>query len=597
MNKNKNGKNNKKLLISAMILVAIVIILAGIAVYFVANKSGKDDKTLAYTDLIKEMSYGNIEKIEMTVGSTSVKVKMKNVEEEKKSIVPNTEAFIELIQEKVAEGNEIELIQKPKSTITVLSTTLFSLLPTIIMVALFVMIFKMQGLGEKGQVYDDTERKTKIKFKDVAGLDEEKEELIEIVDCLKKPEKFSKMGAKIPKGVLLYGKPGTGKTLIAKAIAGEADVPFISMSGSEFIEMFAGLGASRVRKLFDRARKLSPCIVFIDEIDAIGARRTSNSGAETENNQTLNQLLVEMDGFSSEETIIVLAATNRPEMLDKALLRPGRFDRQITIPVPDLKGRLEILKIHAEDKKISDDVNLESIAEDTAGFTGAELANILNEAAIIATINKHDEIENSDIEEAVKKVTVGLEKKTRVYSEKDKKLTAYHEAGHAVVSRYLPTQTDVKEVSIIPRGVAGGYTMYKSDEDKYYISKTEMKEKLVALLGGRAAEKLVLDDISTGASNDIEVATKIAREMVTKYGMSDNLGPIDFQGKEQNDMFVFGENIGDKIGAEVKSLIDEAYNNAQKLLIEHRDKLDAIAQTLLAQEKINEQEFKEIFGE
>lgn len=597
MDKNQNKKNDKKILISSIILGIILVIMVGISMYFVSKNQNQDDKTLAYTDLIKEMSYGNVEKIEMSVGSTSVKVKMKNVDEEKKSIVPNTEAFIELVQQKVAEGNEIELIQKPKSTLVVLSTALLSLLPTIVMVALFVMIFKMQGLGEKGQVYDDTERKTKIKFKDVAGLDEEKEELIEIVDFLKKPEKFSKMGAKIPKGVLLYGKPGTGKTLIAKAIAGEADVPFISMSGSEFIEMFAGLGASRVRKLFERARKLSPCIVFIDEIDAIGARRTSNSGAETENNQTLNQLLVEMDGFSSEETIIVLAATNRPEMLDKALLRPGRFDRQITIPVPDLKGRLEILKIHAEDKKLSDDVNLESIAEDTAGFTGAELANILNEAAIIATINKHDEIENSDIEEAVKKVTVGLEKKTRVYSEKDKKLTAYHEAGHAVVSRYLPTQTDVKEVSIIPRGVAGGYTMYKSDEDKYYISKTEMKEKLIALLGGRAAEKLVLDDISTGASNDIEVATRIAREMVTKYGMSDNLGPIDFQGKEQNDMFVFGENIGDKIGAEVKSLIDEAYNNAQKLLIEHRDKLDAIAQTLLAQEKINEQEFKEIFGE
>ena len=595
MDKKKNSKDNKKILISSIALIALVVILAGIAIYYMSKNQSKDDKTLAYTDLIKEMSYGNIEKIEMTVGSTSVKVKMKNVDEEKKSVVPNTEAFIELVQQKVAEGNEIELIQKPKSVVTQISSTLFALLPTIIMVALFVMIFKMQGLGEKGQVYDDTERKTKIKFKDVAGLDEEKEELIEIVDFLKKPEKFSRMGAKIPKGVLLYGKPGTGKTLIAKAIAGEADVPFISMSGSEFIEMFAGLGASRVRKLFEKARKLSPCIVFIDEIDAIGARRTSNSGAETENNQTLNQLLVEMDGFSSEETIIVLAATNRPEMLDKALLRPGRFDRQITIPVPDLKGRLEILKIHAEDKKLSEDVNLESIAEDTAGFTGAELANILNEAAIIATINKHDEIENSDIEEAVKKVTVGLEKKTRVYSEKDKKLTAYHEAGHAVVSRYLPTQTDVKEVSIIPRGVAGGYTMYKSDEDKYYISKTEMKEKLVALLGGRAAEKLVLDDISTGASNDIEVATKIAREMVTKYGMSDNLGPIDFQGKEQNDMFVFGENIGDKIGAEVKSLIDEAYVNAQKLLIEHRDKLDAIAQTLLVQEKINEQEFNKIF--
>ena len=595
MENNKNKPKKEKLILSLSILAVLILILVGMMIFYITKNKNSDDKTLAYTDLIKEMSYGNIEKIEMTVGSTSVKVKIKNNDTEKKAIVPNTQAFIELVQQKVAEGNEIELVQKPKSILTQIPTTLFSLLPTIIMVALFIMIFKMQGLGEKGQVYEETERKTKIKFKDVAGLDEEKEELVEIVDFLKRPEKFTKMGAKIPKGVLLYGKPGTGKTLIAKAIAGEANVPFISMSGSEFIEMFAGLGASRVRKLFEKARKLSPCIVFIDEIDAIGARRTSNSGAETENNQTLNQLLVEMDGFSSEETIIVLAATNRPEMLDKALLRPGRFDRQITIPVPDLKGRLEILKIHSEDKRLSDNVNLESIAEDTAGFTGAELANILNEAAIIATINKHEEIENSDIEEAVKKVTVGLEKKTRVYSEKDKKLTAYHEAGHAVVSKYLPTQMDVKEVSIIPRGVAGGYTMYKSDEDKYYMSRTEMQEKLIALLGGRAAEKLVLDDISTGASNDIEVATKIAREMVTKYGMSDNLGPIDFQGRDQNDYMIFGENIGDKIGQEVKNLIDIAYNDAQKLLIEHRDKLDIIAQTLLKQEKINEEEFKRIF--
>ena len=595
MENNKNKPKKEKLILSLSILAVLILILVGMMIFYITKNQNSDDKTLAYTDLIKEMSYGNIEKIEMTVGSTSVKVKIKNNDTEKKAIVPNTQAFIELVQQKVAEGNEIELVQKPKSILTQIPTTLFSLLPTIIMVALFIMIFKMQGLGEKGQVYEETERKTKIKFKDVAGLDEEKEELVEIVDFLKRPEKFTKMGAKIPKGVLLYGKPGTGKTLIAKAIAGEANVPFISMSGSEFIEMFAGLGASRVRKLFEKARKLSPCIVFIDEIDAIGARRTSNSGAETENNQTLNQLLVEMDGFSSEETIIVLAATNRPEMLDKALLRPGRFDRQITIPVPDLKGRLEILKIHSEDKRLSDNVNLESIAEDTAGFTGAELANILNESAIIATINKHEEIENSDIEEAVKKVTVGLEKKTRVYSEKDKKLTAYHEAGHAVVSKYLPTQMDVKEVSIIPRGVAGGYTMYKSDEDKYYMSRTEMQEKLIALLGGRAAEKLVLDDISTGASNDIEVATKIAREMVTKYGMSDNLGPIDFQGREQNDYMIFGENIGDKIGQEVKNLIDIAYNDAQKLLIEHRDKLDIIAQTLLKQEKINEEEFKKIF--
>ena len=600
MSKNKgnnNEKKNKKSMLLIGLSILFVIVIALVSIFWVKNTSKKDENTLAYTDLIKELSYGNIEKVEMTTGSTTVKVKLKDVEEEKTSIVPETESFMNLVQSKVAEGNELELIQKPKSILAQIPSMIMSILPTAIMLALFIMIFKMQGLGEKGKVYDDTERKTKIKFDDVAGLDEEKEEMIEIVDFLKKPEKFKKMGARVPKGVLLYGKPGTGKTLIAKAIAGEADVPFISMSGSEFIEMFAGLGASRVRKLFEKARKLAPCIVFIDEIDAIGSRRTSNSGAETENNQTLNQLLVEMDGFSSEETIIVLAATNRPEMLDKALLRPGRFDRQITIPVPDLKGRLEILKIHARDKKISDDVNLESIAEDTAGFTGAELENILNEAAIVATKNKHEDIENLDIEEAVKKVTVGLEKRGRVYSEKDKKLTAYHEAGHAVVSRYLPTQTNVKEISIIPRGVAGGYTMYQSHQAKYYISKTEMQEKLIALLGGRAAEKLVLNDISTGASNDIEIATKIARDMVTKYGMSDNLGPIDFQGKEPYEMQMFGENIGDKIGEEVKKLIDIAYFDALRLLQQHRDKLDMIAQALLEKEKINEEDFQRFFEE
>ena len=596
-NDNKDKQQNKKLLISLIILIILlVIVIAGVIIYTM-NSDKEDENTLAYTDLIKEISYGNIEKVELTTGSRTAKIKIRDEDEEKTAIIPDTEAFITLIQTKVAEGNEIELIQKPQSFLAQLPGTIFSILPTLIMVALFIMIFKMQGIGEKGKVYDETERKTKVRFDDVAGLEEEKGELKEIVDFLKRPEKYTRMGARVPKGVLLYGKPGTGKTLIAKAIAGEADVPFISMSGSEFIEMFAGLGASRVRKLFEKARKLAPCIVFIDEIDAIGSRRTSNSGAETENNQTLNQLLVEMDGFGSEETIIVLAATNRPEMLDKALLRPGRFDRQITIPNPDLKGRLEILKIHSKDKKLSDDVNLESIAEDTAGFTGAELENILNESAIVATKNKHEEIENDDIEEAVKKVTVGLEKKERVISDKDKRLTAYHEAGHAVVSRYLPTQTNVKEVSIIPRGIAGGYTMYKSNEDKYYISKTEMQEKLIALLGGRAAERLVLDDISTGASNDIEVATQIARDMVTKYGMSDKLGPIDFQGKEPYEIQMFGEDIGDKIGQEVKTLIDTAYNDAITLLKEHRDKLDKIAQTLLQKEKINEQEFNSIFEE
>jgi len=602
----KNGKNqkNNETLKTAILIILLMIVLAGaFAIYYFTNKENVDEKELAYTELITSIKEGKIEKIEMTTGSTSIKVTMKGEGEEKdrekKVLVPSVQAFMELIQEKVdKEGIEIKLNQKPINPVIRVSDSLFSLLPTILLVVLMLMVFKMQGLGgDSGKVYggEDGSKRSEVRFDDIAGLDEEKGELIEIVDFLKTPQSYLNMGAKIPKGILLYGKPGTGKTLIAKAIAGEANVPFISMSGSEFIEMFAGLGASRVRKLFDKARKLAPCIVFIDEIDAIGSRRTSNSGAETENNQTLNQLLVEMDGFSTEETIIVLAATNRPEMLDKALLRPGRFDRQITIPTPDLKGRLEILKIHGKDKKISANVNLESIAEDTAGFTGAELANILNEAAILATKNKHEAIEKDDIEEAVKKVTVGIEKRTRVYSDKDKKLTAYHEAGHAVVSRYLETQAKVKEISIIPRGVAGGYTMQKTDEDKYYISKTEMQEKLIMLLGGRAAEKLVLDDISTGASNDIEVATKFARDMVTKYGMSDTLGPIDFQGKEPYEMQMFGENIGDKIGQEVKILIDTAYNDAQMLLNEHRDKLDLIAEALLQKEKINEKDFKMFF--
>ena len=563
MNKKGNKKNNSKWYIAGIILL-ILAIIASIAIYFYMNKNKDKENTLAYTDLIKQVEAGNIEKIEMTVGSTSLKVKIKNEDEEKKAIVPNTQTFMELIQSKVQEGNEIELIQNKVNPLVTISQNLFSLLPTLIMIALIVLLFQMQGLGDKGKVYDAEEKDTKTKFDDVAGLDEEKHELAEIVDFLKKPEEFHKMGAKVPRGVLLCGKPGTGKTLIAKAIAGEANVPFISMSGSEFIEMFAGLGASRVRKLFEKARKMSPCIIFIDEIDAIGARRTSNSGAESENNQTLNQLLVEMDGFESEENIIVLAATNRPEMLDQALLRPGRFDRQIMIAAPDQRGREEILKIHSKDKKFAEDVSLKTISEDTAGFTGAELANVLNEAAIIATINKHEAITNQDLDDAVKKVTVGLEKHSRIISDKDKKLTAFHEAGHAIVSRYLETQNDIKEVSIIPRGVAGGYTMYKTNEDKYYISKTEMEEKMISLLGGRAAEKIALDDISTGASNDLEVATKIAKDMVTVYGMSENLGPISLKTDDPNELLIYGEKIEDVIGAEVKILMDTAYNDAQK---------------------------------
>ena len=591
--KNKQDKKKQYLIIAICVLA---VLIAGLVIYLFTSKNDINENELAYTDLIKQISDGKVEKVEMTVGSTTVKVKIKDVEKEKTTIVPNTQAFVELIQQKVDEGNNnLELVQKPTNIFVKLSSGLFTILPTAMLVVLIVLIFKMQGLGDKGKVYDSETSKSKITFDDVAGLDEEKYEMMEIVDFLKNPKRFYDMGAKIPRGVLLCGQPGTGKTLIAKAIAGEAGVPFISMSGSEFIEMFAGLGASRVRKLFEKAKKISPCIIFIDEIDAIGSRRNNGGGAESENNQTLNQLLVEMDGFDTEETIIVLAATNRPEMLDKALLRPGRFDRRITIALPDLRGREEILKIHAKEKKFAEDVNLKSVAEDTAGFTGAELANILNESAIIATMNGHNFITNRDIEDAVKKVTVGLEKQSRVVPEKDKRLTAFHEAGHAIVSSMLESQKDIKEVSIIPRGVVGGYTMYRTNEDKYFISKTEMEEKLVALMGGRAAEKIALNDISTGASNDIEVATNIAKNMITKYGMSESLGPISINtDADPYELQMLGDKFGDAIGAEVKILLDTAYARAQSLIRANMDKLTKVAEALLEKEVISADEFQKL---
>ena len=602
--KPKENKQKKSETIKTIVLITILMLclLSSIFIFYLTNKEN-EEKELAYTELITAINDGEIEKIEMTTGSTTIKVVMhgegEEEEREKIVLVPSIQAFMEFVQDKVdKEGKKIDLKQVPVNPILKVSDRLFSLLPTILLVVLMIMIFKMQGFGgDSGKVYggEDGSKSPDVRFDDIAGLDEEKGELIEIVDFLKKPQAYQDMGAKIPKGILLYGKPGTGKTLIARAIAGEAGVPFISMSGSEFIEMFAGLGASRVRKLFEKAKKMSPCIIFIDEIDAIGSRRTSNSGSETENNQTLNQLLVEMDGFDTEETIIVLAATNRPEMLDKALLRPGRFDRQITIPAPDLLGREAILKLHSKNKRFAQDVDLKSIAGDTAGFTGAELANVLNEAAIIATRSKHNEISNEDIENAVKKITVGLEKTNRVISDKDKKLTAYHEAGHAVVSKFLPTQTEVKEVSIIPRGLAGGYTMYKTNEDKFYVSKTELLEKMVALMGGRAAEKIALNEISTGASNDIEVATGIAKDMLTIYGMDDSLGPISLKVDDPYEIQVFGDKIIDQVGNQIQILIDEAYKTAQKILLSNMDILDKVAQSLLEKEKITSEEFEEFF--
>ena len=458
----------------------------------------------------------------------------------------------------------------------------------------------------KARVLNTTDtNKTKVTFKDVAGITEEKEELAEIVDFLKSPKKFTDMGARIPKGVLLVGQPGTGKTLLAKAVAGEAGVPFFIISGSDFVEMFVGVGASRVRDLFEQAKKNAPCIIFIDEIDAVGRQRGAGlGGGHDEREQTLNQLLVEMDGFAANEGVIVIAATNRPDVLDKALLRAGRFDRQIVVGTPDVKAREEILNVHARKKKLAEDVDLSTIAKNTAGFVGADLENVLNEAALLAARRDKSEIGMAEIEDAMIKVTMGPEKKTRVISDKEKKLVAFHEAGHAVASHFLETQDDVHQISIIPRGMAGGYTMYRPSEDRSFMSKSEMEEQIISLLGGRVAEALVLGDISTGASNDIERASKIARAMVTKYGMSERLGAITF-GSGQEEVFLgrdftqqknFSEETSGLIDEEVKKIVDTAYKRTEDILNEHMEKLHNVANVLLEKEKIDGEEFEQIMN-
>ena len=447
---------------------------------------------------------------------------------------------------------------------------------------------------------------TKKTFADVAGEDEEKEELKEIVDFLKAPERFRKLGARIPKGVLLVGPPGTGKTLLAKAVAGEAGVPFFSISGSDFVEMFVGVGASRVRDLFENAKKNAPCIIFIDEIDAVGRHRGAGlGGGHDEREQTLNQLLVEMDGFGVNEGVIIIAATNRPDILDPALLRPGRFDRQVLVDAPDVKGREEILQVHAKGKPLASDVNLAVLAKTTVGFSGADLENLMNEAALLAARRNQMEIRMADLEESIMKVIAGPEKKSRKVTEKERRLTAFHEAGHAVVSKMLPTQDRVHQVSIIPRGRAGGYTMSLPKDDTFFNSKTEMLEEIVSLLGGRVAEQLVLGDVSTGASNDLERATKIAKSMITRYGMSDKLGPRTF-GDQNNEVFIgrdyghtvdYSDETAAMIDQEIKRIIDDCYARCEQILTDHLEELNRVANLLLEKEKIEGEEFDALFGE
>ena len=490
--------------------------------------------------------------------------------------------------------------------------TLISMIPFILLlVGGAWMMNKMGGAGSAnakafdfGKSRAQLETKSKVRFADVAGCDEEKQEMEEIIDYLKYPKKFQKMGARIPKGILLCGHPGTGKTLLAKAVAGEANVPFYSISGSDFVEMFVGVGASRVRGMFKKAQQTAPCIIFIDEIDAVGRQRGAGlGGGHDEREQTLNQLLVEMDGFTANEGVIVLAATNRPDVLDKALLRPGRFDRQIVVSNPDVKAREQILEVHSRKKKLASDVDLKTIAKNTSGFSGADLENVLNEAALLAARRNLNQITMAEVEDAMVKVTMGPEKRTRVRSDKEQKLVAYHEAGHAVVSRFLATQDPVHEISIIPRGMAGGYTMYRPTEDKNFMSRTEMLETIISLLGGRASEQLILDDISTGASNDIERATKIAKDMVTKYGMSARIGTITLGGN-QEEVFLgrdiahakeYSEETAAVIDEEIKNIIDACYKKATELLSANEDKLHKVAGVLLEKEKIAGDEFDAIF--
>ena len=609
------NQNNK---FKGVFIYLAVIVLLVIGMVTMLQMSATPGEHTTYSKVISEFDNYNVSGYTLDLGSGELQYTLKSDNTKKyKYSVPNVSLFLQDTQGYRKAYNEknpdSQLVEDfyPVSD----NSFLLSFLPYLLMVALMIgftfVIMRQAGGGGKMSQFSKANARTqpsngpKITFADVAGAEEEKEEMSEIVDFMKNPRKYQELGAKIPRGVLLLGPPGTGKTLLAKAVAGEANVPFFSISGSDFVEMFVGVGASRVRDLFDQAKKHTPSIIFIDEIDAVGRQRgTGLGGGHDEREQTLNQLLVEMDGFTDNQGVIVIAATNRRDILDPALLRPGRFDRQITVGYPDIKGREAILRVQTKNKKLAPDISLATIAKGTAGFTGADLANLVNEAALLAARNNRKAITQPDIEEATIKVVAGPEKKSKVVSEDEKRLTAFHEAGHAVCTFHCKTQDPVHQVSIIPRGMAGGYTMSLPEHDRSFRTKTQMEEEIIVLLGGRVAEKIVLDEISTGASNDIERATDLARSMITRYGFSEKLGPIVY-GHDNSEVFLgrdysqgrnYSENVAAEIDGEIRELIDTSYENAKQILLSHRDQLDKVAHYLMEHEKIDGEDFYKLMN-
>lgn len=612
----KNNNNGKTLLIYLLVSVAII---CGLVYMLTSMSTRSSDKK--YSEIMEQFDSLNVSQFELDLGSGQLKYKLKGEDKVYSYTVPN----VSLFANEVLGGEDAENYRKKYNTenpdnplqynLIPISDNSFwlNLIPTLLMlgVMIFFFVFMMKNAGGgKMSSFGKTNAKMapsskKATFDDVAGADEEKEELKEIVDFLRDNKKYTEIGARIPKGVLLLGPPGTGKTLLARAVAGEARVPFFSISGSDFVEMFVGVGASRVRDLFEQAKKNAPAIIFIDEIDAVGRQRGAGlGGGHDEREQTLNQLLVEMDGFEDNDSVIVMAATNRRDILDPALLRPGRFDRQILVGYPDVKGREAILKVHTRNKPLAPDVDLETIAKSTVGFTGADLENLVNEASLLAARKNKKAITKDELEEASIKVVAGPEKKSKVITEDEKKLTAYHEGGHALCTYYSKSQDKVHQVSIIPRGQAGGFTMSLPVKDKSYVSKNEMYENIVVLLGGRVAEKLILDDISTGASNDLERATSTARNMVTRYGFSDNLGPVVygqgdhevFLGRDYTNTPSYSDNVAAEIDNEIRTLIESAFTDAEKILNEHMDKLHVVAKYLMKYEKVDGATFEKLMN-